>query len=95
MSCLLKLPVIYCSTCTICKELYIGETERRLGDRFREHLFTVVKDDKDASKPVAQHFNKPQNSTSHVAIRGLSLLKGGTENRKNLEQRITFEIGTL
>ena len=30
--------VIYCITCTLCKKLYIGETGRRLGDRFREHL---------------------------------------------------------
>ena len=26
--------VIYCITCTFCKKLYIGETGRRLGDRF-------------------------------------------------------------
>ena len=30
--------VIYCITCTLCNKLYIGETGRRLGDRFREHL---------------------------------------------------------
>ena len=42
--------VIYCITCTLCKKLYIGETGRRLGDRFREHLRDVEKDDKDASK---------------------------------------------
>ena len=27
--------VIYGITCTLCKKLYIGETGRRLGDRFR------------------------------------------------------------
>ena len=41
--------VIYCITCTLCKKLYIGETGRRLGDRFREHRRDVEKDDKDAS----------------------------------------------
>ena len=30
--------VIYCITCTLCKKIYIGETGRRLADRFREHL---------------------------------------------------------
>ena len=30
--------VIYCITCTYCNKLYIGETGRLLGDRFREHL---------------------------------------------------------
>ena len=46
--------VIYCITCTLCNKLYIGETGRRLGDRFREHLRDVEKNDKDASKPVAR-----------------------------------------
>ena len=43
--------------CTLCNKLYIGETGRRLGDQFREHLRDVEKNDKDASKPVARHFN--------------------------------------
>ena len=54
--------VIYGITCTLCKKLYIGETGRRLGDRFREHLRDVEKDDKNASKPVARHFNLPSHS---------------------------------
>ena len=60
--------VIYCITCTLCKKLYIGETGRRLGDRFREHLRDVEKDDKDASKPVARHFNLPNHSKEHMSI---------------------------
>ena len=44
--------VIYCITCTYCKKLYIGETGRRLGDRFQEHLRDVERNGKDASKPV-------------------------------------------
>ena len=45
--------VIYCITCTLYKKIYIGETGRRLGDRFREHLRDVERNDKDASKPVS------------------------------------------
>ena len=37
--------VIYCITCTYCKKIYIGETGRRLGDRFREHLRNVERND--------------------------------------------------
>ena len=37
----------------LCKKLCIGETGRRLGNRYREHLRDVEKDDKDASEPVA------------------------------------------
>ena len=46
--------VIYCIKCTLCKKIYIGETGRRLGDRFREHLCDVERNDKD--KPVARYF---------------------------------------
>ena len=87
--------VIYCITCTLCNKLYIGETGRRLGDRFREHLRGVEKNDKDASKPVPRHFNLPNHSKKHMAICGLSLHLGTTESRKNLEQKFIFQIGTL
>ena len=40
----------------------MGETGRRLGDRFREHLRHVEINDKDASKPVARHFNLSNHS---------------------------------
>ena len=92
---MLSANVIYCITCTLCKKLYIGETGRRLGDRFREHLRDVEKDDKDASKPVARHFNLPNHSKEHMSICGLSLHQGTTDSRKNLEQRFIFQIGTL
>ena len=59
-----------------------------VGDRFREHLRDVEKDDKDASKPVARHFNLPNHSKEHMSICGLSLHQGTTVSRKNLEQRV-------
>ena len=37
--------------------LYTGEIGRRLGDRLREHLPDVERNDNDASKSVAKHFN--------------------------------------
>ena len=86
---------IYCITCTLCNKLYIGETGRRLGDRCREHLRDVQKNYKDASKPVARHFNLPNHSKKHMAICGLSLHLGTTESRKNLEEKFIFQIGTL
>ena len=87
--------VIYCITCTLCKKLYIGETGRRLGDRFREHLCDVEKDDKNASKPVARHFDLPNHSKQHMVVCGLSLHQGNTESRKTLEQKFIFQIGTV
>ena len=66
-----------------------------LDDRFREHLKDVEINDKDASKPVARHFNLPNHSQKHMAICGLSLHLGNTESRKNIEQKFIFQIGTL
>ena len=87
--------VIYCITCTLYKKLYIGETGSRLGDRFREHPRDVEKDDKDASKPVARHFNLPNHSKEHMSICGLSLHQGTTDSRKSLEQRFIFKSAPL
>ena len=77
--------VIYCITCTYCNKLYIGETGRRLGDRFREHFRDVKRNDKDASKPVARRFNHPNHSKQYMAVCGLSLHLGSSESRKTLE----------
>ena len=84
--------VISCITCTYCNKLYISETGRRLGYRFREHLRDVERNDKDAYKPVARHSNLPK---QHVAVCGLSLHLGGSEIRKTLEQKLIFQIGIL
>ena len=51
--------VIYCITCTYCNKIYIGDTGRRLGDRFREHLRDMERNDKNTFKLVARHFNLP------------------------------------
>ena len=82
--------VIYCITCTLCKKLYIGETGRRLRDRFREHLRDVEKDDKNTSKPVARQFNLPNHQLANMAVCGLFLHQGSTERRKTLEQKFIF-----
>jgi len=68
----------------------IGETGRRLGDRFREHLHDLERNDKDASKPAARNFNLPNRSKQHMAICGLSLHLGSSESRKILEKKFYF-----
>ena len=75
--------------------LYIGETGRRLGDRFREHLREVERNDKDTSKPVARHSNLPNHSKQHMEVCGLPLHLGSSESLKTLEQKFIFQIGTL
>ena len=73
--------VIYCITCTLCKKICIGETGRGLADRFREQLRDVEKNDTDASKPVARHFNLPDHSHHNMTIYDLSLHR---RNRKRI-----------
>ena len=84
---------IYCIKCTLCKKIYIGVTGRRLGDRFREHVRDVERNDKDASKPVERHLNLPNHFTQNMAIRGLSMHQGNTESRKRLEEKFIFQLG--
>ena len=55
----------------------------------------VERNYKDASKPVARHFNLPNRSKQHMAICGLSLPLGSSESRKTLEQKFILKIGTL
>ena len=82
--------VIYCITCTLCKKIYIGETWRRLADRFREHRGDVEKNDTDESKPVARHFNLLNHSHHNMTICRLSSQQRNTESCK-----IIFQLGTL
>ena len=72
-----------------------AKTGRRLGDQFQEHLHDVERNDKDASKPVARHFNLPNHSKQHMAVCSLSLYQGSSESHKTLERKFIFQIGTL
>lgn len=76
--------VIYFITRTLCKRIYIGETDRKLTDRFREHLRDVEENDKDGSKSVALYFNASNYATHNMTISGVSLYQGNTESHKNL-----------
>ena len=62
---------------------------------FKFKFRSFEKNDTDASKPVVHHFNLPHHSHHNMTICRLSLLRGNTERRKNLKQKITFQLGTL
>ena len=67
----------------------------RLGDRFREHLRDVERNDKDASKPVARHFHLPNHSKQHMAVCGLSLPSGILLNRSDSPASVVRESDSL
>ena len=82
--------VFSCITWTLCKKIYIGKIGKRLADRFREHLREKKKTkNRDASKPVASHFNLSNHSHHNMTIWGLSLHHGNKESRKILEQKFS------
>ena len=66
-----------CKTCPFVQNAKISGPKRfvKITDRFRlrQHLRDVEKDVKDASKPVARHFNLPNHSKEHMSICRLSL----------------------
>ena len=91
----ISISVIYCIACTLHKKIYLGETGRRLADRFREHVRDVEKNDTDASKPVARHFNLPYHSYHNMTFCGPPLHHGNTESRKYLEPKSIFQLSSL
>ena len=59
--------VTYCISWRKCpKAVYIGETRRRLADRFREHRLDVLQNK--GHLPVAQHFNGPSHSLEDMRV---------------------------
>ena len=74
--------IIYCRVqCSNCNKLYIGETGRSLGDRIRDHLYDIRKNDQ--PKPVSRHFNSSNHCISDfVAFGRLSIINGSNDCRK-------------
>ena len=91
----ISVNVIYCITCTLRKKIYIGETGRRLADRFREQLQNVEKNNTDASKPVARHFNLPNHCHHYITIFGLFALTKGYRLKRQLSKSFTVVIQPL
>ena len=58
--------VIYAITGTRCEKIYIGETKRRLSDRFTEHLRSIIINFH--SLPVAAHFNSSEHSIFNANV---------------------------
>ena len=84
--------LVYCITCTRCGQLYIGETRRRLADRFTEHLRSVRLNQRGLA--VAQHFSTAPHCTEDMSVCVVATASSDT-HRKTLEQRIIFQLGTL
>ena len=85
--------VVYSIICRRCGCLYIGETGRRLRERFSEHLRSVRNNS--PGFPVAEHFNSAPHSLDDIMVCGLKRCSGDNIRRKQHEMRLIFELGTL
>ena len=84
--------LVYAVVCNLCHKIYIGETYRCLGDRFREHLGSVRND---LDCPVGNHFRLPGHDMKNMKVTVVIKVESGQENRRLLEQRIVYHLGTL
>jgi hypothetical protein len=85
--------LIYTIVCLRCHKKYIGETGRRLGDRFREHIYDISRH---SSSPVAVHFNAHDHEgIADIRVTGLLSCSSDDRNRLSLENRMIFRLGTL
>ena len=80
--------VVYVIKCRACSKLYIGETGRRLGDRFLEHLRSTRTTNTDLS--VARHFTPPGHSTEDMLV---SAIRSGFQStyRRCFEAKLIFQ----
>ena len=85
--------VVYCIVCRRCSVLYIGETGRRIRERFSEHLRSIR--NHSPGFPVAEHFNSPSHSLDDITVCGLKHCSGGNTSRRQQEMRLIFEVGSL
>ena len=69
----------------------MDETGRTLRQRFGDHLRSIEKNL--PGFPVVEHFKAAGNSIGDVLVRGI-LLCGATSQRKRLELRLIFKLGT-
>ena len=80
--------------CTKCGEIYIGETERRLGDRIREHL-RDVKNKNRHKRGRLFTFNSFGHSLDHFRVEVLFENINGSLARKIKENYFIMKFGCV
>ena len=85
--------VVYSIICRRCGSLYIGQTGRRMRERFCEHLRSIRNNS--PGFPVAEHFKSASHSLNDIMICGLKRCSGDNTRLKKQEMRLIFELGRL
>ena len=85
--------------CVKCNLICIGETMRRMADRFTEHLRSILL--RMPRLPITTHFFNDYSTDDIKKITWIKLCQGpmqipGPDHiRKDIEQRILYELGTV
>ena len=92
--------LVYMIQCTKCRIQYIGETKRRLSDRFGEHRRAVEKaitqSDIDQPTAVSDHFTLPGHSLNNLELIPLELINSNRDAiRKAREAFLIYRGKTL
>ena len=86
--------VIYMIHCNHCSKQYIGETKRRLKDRFNEHR-RPVDNPSNISKPttVSEHFLTNDHSANDIILIPLELIKSNRDSVRKAREAYLIERG--
>ena len=85
--------VVYCLTCNCCNKNYIGETQRTMNLRMRDHE-SCIKTKKIEKNPVAEHFDQMKKTAKDYTVTLLDTEKDKNK-RLRLEEAWIFCMNTL
>ena len=84
--------LVYVIECKKCGSLYVGETGRKLGDRFREHRRNVI--NRKIENEVASHFCRAGHCVEDMMISGVLCVRDSSK-RKLSEQKLISKLGSV
>ena len=89
--------LIYLIQCKKCHSQYIGETKRKLNERFGEHRRSILNHHQLLNPtPVSLHFNQPGHSINDVQLIPLELIRSKRDSvRKAREAHLINKAKTL
>ena len=89
--------VIYLIQCRLCNLQYIGETKRRLKDRFNEHRRPILNPTGNyIHTAVSEHFLTSNHSDNHMLLIPIEKLKIGRDSfRKAREAHLIHKPKTI
>ena len=88
----LSRDLVYVIRCTLCGQLYVGETYRTLEERCKEHRDSIIQN---KPTPVGTHFNTNPHTLNHFCISAVwRNSTGDFLRRKYMEKTIIHLLGT-